>query len=456
MYAHGIFFNFARNGILSQQQFIYGSISGDRFFLKFKLNYYIMILGKYSFGTGDRFAMQGEAQLKAMQKALELGIEITPVWNKSNREHLTIGSDPLQTRKEADSAVKALGWNKPYFVDADHININTVDRFTAHCDFFTLDVADYIGKPADGADVESFVMKNNGFKGKLNIPGIDEVFSVSEASIRAIGNKYLYAIKKASALYRHIASTKTPGTFVTEISMDEVNDAQTPLELFFILAAIAGEGIPVATIAPKFTGRFNKGVDYVGDVDVFAREFEQDLLVIDYAIQHFGLPADLKLSVHSGSDKFSIYPVMGRLIKKYHKGIHVKTAGTTWLEEVIGLAMAGGDALKLVTDIYSGALTRFDELAGPYATVIDIDRNMLPSIAMVQSWDGHQLADALRHIPGHPSYNLHFRQLMHVAYKLAAEAGERYLNMLQVHKDIVGQQVTQNIFERHIRRLFEI
>lgn len=415
-----------------------------------------MKLGKYSFGTGDRFAMQGEAQLRAIQKALVSGIEITPVWNKSNREHLTIGSDPSQTRKEADSAVKALGWGKPYFVDADHINLSTVDRFTEHCDFFTIDVADYIGKLADEADIEAFVMKNRGYKGKLNIPGIDEVFSVSEASIRAIGSKYLFAIKHASAIYGHIASQKAPGSFVTEVSMDEVNDAQTPLELFFILSAIAGEGIPVATIAPKFTGRFNKGVDYVGDVDIFAREFEQDLLVIDYAIRHFGLPEDLKLSVHSGSDKFSIYPVMGRLIKKYDKGLHVKTAGTTWLEEAIGLAMAGGDALKLVTEIYIGALTRFDELAGPYATVIDIDRHMLPSVATVQSWNGHQLADALRHIPGHPSYNPHFRQLMHVAYKLAAEAGASYLNLLGVHKNIVGEQVTQNIYERHIRRLFEI
>ena len=74
----------------------------------------------------------------------------------------------------------------------------------------------------------------------------------------------------------------------------------------------------------------------MGDVDQFAKEFEQDVLVIDYAVKEFGLPEDLKLSVHSGSDKFTIYPVLAEIIAKYDKGIHVKTAGTTWLEEVIG------------------------------------------------------------------------------------------------------------------------
>ena len=210
------------------------------------------------------------------------------------------------------------------------------------------------------------------------------------------------------------------------------------------------------TIAPKFTGRFNKGVDYVGDIDHFAREFEEDLLVLDFSIQEFNLPAGLKLSVHSGSDKFSIYPIMGNLIQKHNKGIHVKTAGTTWLEEAIGLSMAGGDSLQLVKDIYYGALHRYDELAGPYATVIDINRDALPAAEDLATWDGYQLAAALRHIPDQPHYNPNLRQLMHVAYKLAAEAGDRYLMLLKEHKQLVGEQVTENIFERHMKRLFDL
>lgn len=415
-----------------------------------------MQLGKYSFGVGDRFSMQGRFQLRALQLAAERGVDITPVWNKSNREHLTIGSAPLQTRQAADSAVSALGWERPYFVDADHINLSTVDRFIPHADFFTIDVAHYIGKEADQDAVEKFMASNKAHIGLLQIPGVEPQYEVTEEVLYVVARKYLFAAQQAGAIYRHIAGVKGTGRFITEVSMDEVDQAQSPLELFFILSALSDEGVPVDTIAPKFTGRFNKGVDYVGDLDVFAREFRQDLLVIDFAVKEFGLPEHLKLSVHSGSDKFSLYPIMGRLIREYDKGIHVKTAGTTWLEEVIGLSMSGGNALALIKEIYIGALNRFDELAGPYATVIDIDCNALPSASEVQGWGGQKMADTLRHIADHPDYNIHVRQLMHVAYKLAAEAGEKYLSLLKEHQDLVGRQVTENLFDRHIRRLFDL
>jgi hypothetical protein len=236
-----------------------------------------------------------------------------------------------------------------------------------------------------------------------------------------------------------------------------VNEAQSPVEMFFILSAIAGERIPAQTVAPKFTGRFNKGVDYVGDVAQFGKEFEEDLLVIDYAVKEFGLPAGLKLSIHSGSDKFSIYPVVGKLIRKYDKGIHIKTAGTTWLEEITGLALSGDDeAIDLAKAIYCGALARFDELCGPYATVIDIDKSRLPSPKEVERWSGAKLAGTLRHIPGHPDYNPHFRQLIHVGYKVAAEYGVEYTRTLEKHRDTVGRQVIENIRDRHIKRLFGI
>ena len=308
----------------------------------------MMKIGKYSFGVGDRFAHEGVSQLKALLKAeKEFGVHFVPVWNKSNREHQIVHTEPMSTRVEADAAVKALGYTGPYFVDADHINMNNVDRFIDASDFFTIDVADYIGKPADPKDVDAFVKDNARFIGSLAIPGIAEPFEVSEAQVRAIADRYLFAVQEAGRIYRHIAEKKGEGNFVTEVSMDEVNDPQTPVEILFILSALASQKVPAQTIAPKFTGRFNKGVDYRGDVKQFEKEFEEDLLVIDFAVKEFGLMDNLKLSIHSGSDKFSIYPIMGRLIQKYDKGIHIKTAGTTWLEENIGLAVADPEALKL-------------------------------------------------------------------------------------------------------------
>ncbi len=415
-----------------------------------------MKLGKYSFGTGDRFGHQGKAQLKALIRAKQQGIEITPVWNKSNREHNFVHSEPEQTRTEADEAVRTLEWEDIYCVDADHINLTNVDRFIDHADFFTLDVAMYIGKEPDPADVEEFMELSLIFGDSIEIPGIEEPVVITEELLQKMAGKYLAAVKEAGKIYRHIVSKKGVGNFVTEVSMDEVEAPQTPVDMLFILKMIADEKIPVQTIAPKFTGRFNKGVDYVGDVKQFALEFEQDVLVIDYAISEFGLPEDLKLSVHSGSDKFSIYPVIAVIIKKYDKGIHIKTAGTTWLEEVIGLSISGAEGLEVAKEIYTKALVRKEELCAAYADVIDIDDAKLPSPEEVAGWSGEKYANTLRHIPGHPDYNPNFRQLIHVGYKVAAEMGEKYTSLLKKNAQIVGQCVEENIYDRHIKRLFTI
>jgi hypothetical protein len=415
-----------------------------------------MKIGKYSFGTGDRFGHQGEAQLRALIKAADAGIEICPVWNKSNREHTYIHSKPTDTRVEADAAVKALGYTGEYYVDADHINLGNVQGFISASNFFTLDVANKIGTASTPEQVETFVASSKNYSGTLNIPGIEEPFVVSDQQIVIIANKFLAAIAEAGKIYNFIKEQKGNDDFVTEVSMDEVETPQTPVEMFFILKMIAEQAIPVQTIAPKFTGRFNKGVDYVGDVKQFALEFEEDVLVIDFAVKEFGLPENLKLSVHSGSDKFSIYPEIARVIKKYDKGIHVKTAGTTWLEEVIGLALAGGEALELAKQIYKNALERQEELCAPYADVIDIKQDSLPSTEEVDLWSEEKFANTLRHIPGHPDYNPNFRQLIHVGYKLAAEAGEKYLGLLEKHSELIGSCVEENLFDRHLKRLFNL
>ena len=413
-----------------------------------------MELGKYSFGVGDRFNHEGVAQLNALLKASKKGLDVTPVWNKSNREHNIVHSEPEGTRKEADAAVKELGWNKGYFVDADHINITTVDRFIEHSDFFTLDVAAYIGNASPEEDIIVFIESCKKMGERIYIAGIKEPVVITEVLLREVAGKYLAAVKEAGKIYRHIEASKGKGNFITEVSMDEVEKPQTPVDMFFILKMIADEKIPAQTIAPKFTGRFNKGVDYVGDVKQFEQEFEEDVLVIDYAVKNFGLPEDLKLSIHSGSDKFTIYPIMANIIQKYDKGLHLKTAGTTWLEEVIGLAIAGGKALEAAKHIYCEALSRKEELCGPYADVIDIDETKLPSAKEIKEWTGGKFAETLRHTPGHPLYNSNFRQLIHVAYKVASEMGEKYTELLEKYEYIISICVTENIYDRHLKRLF--
>jgi hypothetical protein len=411
-------------------------------------------LPRFSIGVGDRFAHQARAQLGACMLAAEAGVEVSPVWNKSNREHTIIGSEPSQTRAAADAAVKELGWTGSYFLDADHINLTTLPRFLAPCDFFTIDVADLIGKAADEAEVAAFLDRHTELIGAIAIPGIAAPFKTDAAFVAGVANKFLAAVKQAGVIYHALVEAKGEGGFVPEISMDETDSPQTPVELLIILAAIADEKIAIQTIAPKFTGRFNKGVDYVGDVAQFAKEFEEDLAAIDFAVKTYGLPANLKLSVHSGSDKFSIYQAIHDAVTKTGAGVHLKTAGTTWLEEIIGLAEAGGDGLELAIEVYSEAYAHSAELCAPYATVIDIDTDALPLPAEVEAWSSEQFTSALRHDQANPAYNPSFRQLLHVGFKVAAKMGDRYLKALEANEEIVAKNVTANLFERHIRPVF--
>jgi hypothetical protein len=415
-----------------------------------------MKLGKYSFGIGDRFAHQGQAQLRAIMKANETGLDINPVWNKSNREHIYVHTHPSDVRREADAAVAALGFKGKYFVDADHINLKTVEPFVETADFFTLDVAAFIGKPSSDADIAAFVASCKKYLGELKIPGIEKPIHVTEALLKEVAGKFLAAVQHASEIYAYLVEKKGKENFITEVSMDEVDSPQTPVDMLFILKMIADKGIPAQTIAPKFTGRFNKGVDYRGDVQQFACEFEDDVLVIDFAVKEFGLPETLKLSVHSGSDKFTIYPIMGDIVKKHGKGLHVKTAGTTWLEEIIGLAQAGGEGLALAKEIYANSYNKKDELCAPYLDVIDIDGSKLPSVEEVNGWSSEKFVNTLRHIPTNPEYNANFRQLIHVAYKVAADLGEKYTSLLEKYSDVIGQCVEENIYERHLKRLFRL
>ncbi len=400
-------------------------------------------LSKYSIGVGDRFAHQAAPQLRACMLAAEAGVEVIPVWNKSHREHTTVGSEPASVRKAAAAAVRDLDWNRPYHVDADHINLTNVDPFLGACDFFTLDVAYAIGGAAEPADTDAFLQRNPGLLRLMRRSGVEPA-----------SRKYLFAAQEAGRIYRSIEDAKGRGTFITEVSMDETGEPQTPQELLVILAALADQGVPVQTIAPKFTGRFNKGVDYVGNPGRFEAEFRDDIGAIEHAVRSFGLPQNLKLSIHSGSDKFSIYGPIRRVLRETGAGVHIKTAGTTWLEELIGLAESGGEGLAIAQEIYREARAHFDELCAPYSAVIDIAPACLPAPEAVMQWPAERYVAALRHDLACADFNPHFRQLLHVGYKIAAKMGDRYTCALGACEEAVSRNVTFNLFERHIKPLF--
>jgi hypothetical protein len=411
-------------------------------------------LPKYSIGVGDRFSLQGKAQIQACVSALQQGVEVIPVWNKSNREHNIIGSEPGQTRRAAQLAVEKSEWTRPYFFDADHIGLETVDRFIEPCDFFTIDVADKIGVPADPGLVNEFTNRHSEFLDEIRLGSLGLTLKASRTQIDNAARKYLTAVSEAKKIYRYIVEHKGRGQFIPEISMDETDLPQKPIELLVILAAVADEQIPIQTIAPKFTGRFNKGVDFRGDVEAFTREFSADLAIVAHAVRKYELPDNLKLSIHSGSDKFSLYAHIHDAIQSAGAGIHLKTAGTTWLEEITGLARAGGNGLNIAKEIYAQAYGQMEELCKPYATVIEIDSEQLPLPAEVNGWTSQQYVNTLHHDNNCKTYNPNLRQLLHISFKIAAKMGDRFLDAVRSKEEIIALGVTANLFERHIRPVF--
>ncbi len=294
------------------------------------------------------------AQLRA-SLARARGVLVVPVWNKSQREHALVGSAPPDVRREADHAVAALGWDAPYHVDADHLGLDDDDAYLDTHDFFTLDVARFNGSGGSPASRAPSSPATRSWPPPIRIPGIDEPLALSPERLAAIAHTYAPAVREAGRIYRRIAAARGEGRFITEISMDEVDAPQTPEDLLVILAAVADEGIPVQTLAPRFAGRFAKGVDYRGDAAELARDFDRSLCVIRFAARELGLPPGLKLSLHSGSDKPSLYGPIRRALRRHDAGLHLKTAGTTWLEELIGLCEGGGDGLAIVKEIVTPA-----------------------------------------------------------------------------------------------------
>jgi hypothetical protein len=146
--------------------------------------------------------------------------------------------------------------------------------------------------------------------------------------------------------------------------------------------------------------------------------------------------------------------VIARLLRKTDAGLHVKTAGTSWLAEVIGLCQSGGDGLRIVQEMYALAYQDWEALCLPYADVIDLDPTKLPTPEAINGISGSDFAAMMQHDPLSPKFNTNVRQLMHVSFKLAAKKGTRYLDLLTQHSDLVGQEVTSNIFDKHLKPLF--
>jgi tagaturonate epimerase len=315
-----------------------------------------------SFGFGDRLGLATPGHIAALRDS---ALDILPIFaQQSARENARTRRTPQQVMDDARRAVEAAKWDAPWGADADHLK--TVDDLPAYTaagyTFFTVDPGEHVDNAADsdpiavlqekakGHDLDEFsalYLKNNpetGF-GRFD----------SERLLRALV-KYGKAIQHTVAMYCRLCELQD--NFDFEVSVDETEAATTPLEHYFIANELTRAGVKFTSLAPRFTGRFEKGVDYIGDLEALDVELSKHAAVTRQFDTY-------KLSLHSGSDKFSVYPL---IVKHWGRRVHVKTAGTSYLEALRTLASTSP---ALFERIWSLGLERYWEDRATYIVSAD-------------------------------------------------------------------------------------
>ena len=319
-----------------------------------------------SFGFGDRLGLATPGHIAAVR-----GTKFAPIFaQQSVRENTRTGRTPQQVMDDAKRAVDAAQWDLPWGADADHLKTveDLLPFVKAGYTFFTVDPGEHVDNMADTDPLDVLKQKVAGFDW-------DELSALylNQNSEQAWGRfepetlmratvKYGKAIQHGVTMFEHLSELKDAFDF--EVSVDETDSPTTPLEHFFIANEFTRKGVKFTSLAPRFIGRFEKGVDYVGDLDALDAELAKHAAVT----AHFGT---YKLSLHSGSDKFSVYPLIA---KHWGERIHVKTAGTSYLEALRVLAECEPD---LFLKIYFLGRERYEIDKRTYH--VSAQLNQLPS-----------------------------------------------------------------------------
>jgi len=303
-----------------------------------------------SFGFGDRLGLATPGHIAAVK-----GTKFAPIFaQQSVRENTRTGRTLQQVMDDAQRAVDAANWDAPWGADADHLkSVEELQPFVeAGYTFFTVDPGEHVDNDVDTDSVDVLKQKVATFNwdelSALYLSGNDEQVwgrFDTEALMRATV-KYGRAIQHVITMFRRLSDLKDKFDF--EMSVDETDAPTTPLEHYFIANELTRTGVKFSSLAPRFIGSFEKGVDYIGDLGALDVELSKHAAVTAY----FGT---YKLSLHSGSDKLSVYPL---LAKHWGERIHVKTAGTSYLEALRVLAKHEPD---LFSKIYALGRERYDE-----------------------------------------------------------------------------------------------
>src|ERR1700694_1452596 len=333
-----------------------------------------------SAGFGDRLGIATPGHLRALREA---GGHIAPIpAQQSIREMTRTGRSPQQVFDDAMWGVFAEGWRSGFAADADHLkSIDDIDRcVAAGYTFYTFDPGEHVDNTADTAPVAALQQKFEAlpwtaledspkdllarYLAPQHVEG--RVLQFDGESLVRASVKYGGAIAHVARLYRHLATVGSGRAWEVEISVDETETPTTPAEHVYFATELRRLGVQWVSLALRYVGRFEKGVDYIGDLAAFTANF-----AVHAAISRTLGP--YKLSLHSGSDKFSIYEIAARETRGL---VHLKTAGTSYLEALRTVAQAQPDLLR---DIYAFSLERYATDRASYHVSAELHRAPSPT-----------------------------------------------------------------------------
>lgn len=394
-----------------------------------------------SAGLGDRLGLATPGHVRAVRA---VGGHLAPIFaQQSMREMARTGRTPQLVMDNATWGIFQEGWQAGIGADADHLKVPTdIDIcLAAGFTFFTIDPGEYVDNQAETAD-SSFLRelaealpaevqpKVSGLLGKdFNIENLSLHFD--EATLLKAAVKYGRAVAHVAMMYRHLEQAAGPRLFELEVSVDETDQPTSHVEHVYIASELKRLGVEWVSLAPRYIGRFEKGVDYIGDVAAF----EEDLAGHAAIARHFG---PYKLSLHSGSDKFSIYPSAMRQTRGL---VHLKTAGTSYLEALRTIAALD---VELFQEIYTFACQRYETDRLSYHVSAELGRAPQPENA--RDWPG--LLD-----------QFDAREILHVTFGSALTEKnadqswrfyDQFMNLLRANPEIYACNLEKH-FIRHLQ-----
>ncbi len=355
-----------------------------------------VLSNKRTIGLGDRLGIATQGHIRALAQ-----YDAIPILAQQSIRELTLTNRTFADVLDAATfAIFREDFQRGYGADGDHLKTVSEIEMALSNGFtcITLDCSEYIRNDVlnmSDEEVASLSKLDGSFESlycnqEFNIEG--HTIKLSLENLERIMLVYIDAVEFAESVYHRYIEGKD---IDFEISIDETNTPTTPEQHFFVANELSRRGIQIQTLAPRFVGEFQKGIDYIGDI----KEFERDFNFHAGIARFFGY----KLSIHSGSDKFSIYPIIG----KGSRGIiHVKTAGTSWLEAMRVVAMTNP---ALYREVHSYALTVFSQAKKYYHVTTDIYR-----IPLLESITDAELAQLFDQVDS--------RQLIHITYGLILNA----------------------------------